>query len=312
MQTLHIIINLCLTGIAIYLTKKGLEAQRPAYTDQTSFDLKPYQINYLYSFTSYMDRAILTTILDLYRRSKLDIQAYKRESRNKRKAPYVIEYKLSLLDCQGLDSIEEEFINLTFQDQTTTDTDQIRQRSKNDGQAFFKSFGTWTLMIEASLKDQGYITDQTSQVQKNLYKLGIILAIISAVLLFASQNIFYLVSFFATFPVILIYMPKSLTKTDLGNTAYTHYQDLRAKLEAGQVQITTDTDFLEALALSLPYQAYQTTYPDPSPLGLIYLEPTNPKGGSHLDDAVQRAFLGYSSPTRAQSLDTSREILPRT
>lgn len=304
------IINIILVTLSLYLTITGMETRTTSDPSTPPPDLKPYQTNYLYYTTTYMERAILTTLLDLYRRGNIDLSHYKRDSRNKRKQPYVIELKLDLIHTDGLDAIEDQFVQITFEDKTTTTTDHIRYRSREDGRDFFRDWGTWTLMIESSLKDLGYITDHQPPSHKTRHKVGLAIGVVSALLLFGTENLTYLLGLFASFPVILVYMKKTLTKTAKGNKAYHYYTNIIEDITSGSYRVADDAAFLEILALALPRQDYEGTYPDPSPMARLYLDYTNDQGGAYLDDQIQRAYLGYTRPTRAKSLDTNREIFP--
>lgn len=300
------ILNILALALAVIIMV--LNSKRIKKGQDISFheNLLPEEKNYLYKDITYLNRGILVTLLDLYRRGKISIEEYKRDSRNKKLADFVIEYKFGLLDTSGLKTHEEIFLKNIFEDQDVVTTDELTQRAIH-GDSFLKKQGNWALAIEKDLKDQKILAIGDKKSANRMKLLGLAIFILGFVSIYKNEitGIFSIV--FSIF-ILLIGTNMGMEKSKYAQDLIIHMTDLERAAKEGKVIGAGEDLLLELLAMALPMKyfipLYKTSKSYPS-IDLV-TKSLNDQGGSYLDDAILRAFMGYTAPTREDTLDTNR------
>ena len=177
MTYLIYIVNILIGLLTSYLLYKELKKTKNTEIIE-DINLLPAEINYIARDLHYINRGILSTLLDLHRKGNISIEKYNRESRNKSVAESVTEYKFTLLSKENLSSIEKEFINLTFLEGDTITTDTLTQNHLEGKEKYFNRWGDWLKFIEEKLVQQNILTRKKSK-ENNYYKY---LALASAVI----------------------------------------------------------------------------------------------------------------------------------
>ena len=305
MDILLTIINILFIPVALFIYKKSKSVAANG-NNLEDIKLLPAEINYLVHNVQYMSRAILATLLDLDRRGNIRLAPYKRESRNKRIADYVVEYEITLLNKDGLDPIEDKLIELTFRDQDKVTTDQLTQEHIEVGQSYFSRWGQWVDLIKESLINKGLLNSTMSSKDRTNIKIGFLMAAISIYTVF-NRNMVGLVGLLPTMVVLLIGINGSMSMTSTGDAIYKELIKTRDKLDKNSYPHVDSVDkMLELISLALPVNKYIDIYDDNDPTIELLLDNLNSQGGSTLDDGVMRAFLGFRKPTTSENLDTNR------
>ena len=105
----------------------------------------------------------------------------------------------------------------------------------------------------------------------------------------------------------IIYLGSKMAKTPLGSSIEASTWEQIQRLENGSINPTKDTvEMLQWIALALPVDAYENLYTGDSKTIDLFLNDRNENGGSVLDDAVMRSFLGFRRPTTGDNIDTNR------
>ncbi|MDO5027640.1 MAG: DUF2207 domain-containing protein [Bacillota bacterium] len=300
------ILNMLALGLAVFIMinnskkiKKGQHINQPG-------KLLPEEKNYIYKDMTYLNRGILVTLLDLYRRGKISIDQYKRDSRNKRRADFVIEYKFTLLNMDDLKDHEKIFLDNIFQGQDIVTTDQLTQRAIK-GQEFLKKQGAWALAIEKELKSKKILAigDKKSASRMKLLGLGIfILGFVSVY----QNEITGIISIMFSIFVLLIAINMGMEKSKYAQDLIVQMTDKEKLAKEGKIFGANEDQLLELLAMALTMKYFIPLYKTSKTYQSISLvtDSLNEYGGSYFDDAILRAFMGYSAPTREDSLDTNR------
>lgn len=302
------ILNFLAVIAAIYVIKLGSDYNRGDNSNQ-SFNkrLHPSEINYLYKDINYLNRAILVTLLELKRRGKIEIEKYVRESRNKTLEDFVVEYRFSILDTTDLKEHEIIFIKNIFEDKDVITTDELTQRAINDSK-FLSAQGDWSNYLESSLERQNLYEESNKGLSSKIKILGVVVVVIGVASL-VRHNILGLVSIISALPIFLVGINMGIEKSNEGRTLLNHFTHLEEMAKKGSIKHNLEEeDLLELLALSLTMKYFLPIYQNSQKFDTINLvtESINEYGGSHLDDAILRGFMGFTAKTRDDTLDTNR------
>lgn len=303
---IHIILNSIILVLTLIIIKYGIDFNKKSPTSNIEPKLLPEEKNYLYKDTTYLNRGIIVTLLDLYRKNKIDIEEYKRESRNKKLADFVIEYKFTLLNRGGLKAHENIFIDNIFGQNTQVTTDELTQRAI-DGSAFLSAQGKWALAIEEELANMKILKVGNKKGANKLKAFGALALIVGAFSINQSQ-IIGLVSLLSSLPIILVALNIGMEKSGNGRGLILKYTDFENSAKAGKCSSLNEDQLIELLSLTLTMKYFLPIYEKSNKYKSIDLvaNTINEYGGSALDDAVLRAFMGFTAPTRDDSLDTNR------
>lgn len=302
------ILNFLALIAAIYIIKLGSDYNKGGIHIQ-SFDkrLHPAEINYLHKDINYLNRGILVTLLELKRRGKIEIEKYTRESRNKTLEDYVIEYRFTLLDNTDLKDHEEVFLKNVFENKDTITTDELTKRSINDSK-FLSAQGDWSNYLDSALSHQNLYEETTKGLSNRIKVLGLVVGIIGVISLVKHNPLGFL-SIIATLPIFLIGINIGMEKSKEGRALLNHFTHLEEMAKKGNIKHNLkEEDLLELLALSLTMKYFLPIYENSQNFDTIDLvtNSLNEYGGSHLDDAILRGFMGFTAKTRDDTLDTNR------
>lgn len=300
------LLNILAFVLAVFIIIENSRKIKKGQAIEIEENLLPVEKNYLYKDMTYLNRGILVTLLDLYRRGKISIEESKRDSRNKKRADFVIEYKFGLLDSSGLRPHEQLFLENIFEGESSVTTDDLTQRAIN-GDSFLKDQGKWALAVENELKAKKILAIGDKKSASRMKLLGLGIFILGLVSIF-KHEITGIISIIFSIFILLIGINMGMEKSKYGQDMIVNMAQLeRAAKEEKLIGVSEDM-LLELLALALPMKYFLPVYKTCKPSKAIDLVATslNDQGGSYLDDGILRAFMGYSIPTRADSIDTNR------
>lgn len=302
------ILNIIALLVGIYVIKLGLDRNKTEALDILPEDiLLPEELNYLYKDITYLNRAIVATLLNLYSRGKIDIEKYVRDSRNKKLEDFVVEYKFTLLDYSGLKDHELYFLENIFEDKSVVTTDELTQRAI-DGQSFYKKQGQWANMLEEELKEIGIFENKEKKKSNILKVLGLI-ALLIGVISFVKEEMFGLFSILAASGILLVAINMGMDKSIKGKKILNHFADMEVKAKKfEEFYNLSEEDLINLLALTLTLKYFLPIYEKTDKYDSIDIvtESINEYGGSYFDDAVLRGFMGFTAKTREDTLDTNR------
>lgn len=303
---IFIILNLILGIIGILAVFFGINYNKNPKDKISSVKLLPSEINYLHKDMTYMNRGILSTLLDLKRRKKLEITKYTRESRNKTLEDFVIEYEFKLLNKEGLKNHELLFLDNIFKDKTLVTTDELTQRAI-DGQDFLKEQGNWVNEIEKELKNMDIISSSKKNESNKLKVLGLISIIIGIISLINNQFT-GLIGIAAAMPILLVSINMGMEKSPEGRYLLNYYNELEREAKSGNIQSQSEEELIELLAITLTMKYFSPIYEKSRDFETIDLvvDSINEYDGSYFDDAILRGFMGFTAKTRDDTLDTNR------
>ncbi len=303
---IFIILNLILGIIGILAVFFGINYNKNPKDKISSVKLLPSEINYLHKDMTYMNRGILSTLLDLKRRKKLEITKYTRESRNKTLEDFVIEYEFKLLNKEGLKNHELLFLDNIFKDKTLVTTDELTQRAI-DGQEFLKEQGNWVNEIEKELKNMDIISSSKKNESNKLKVLGLISIIIGIISLINNQFT-GLIGIAAAMPILLVSINMGMEKSPEGRYLLNYYNELEREAKSGNIQSQSEEELIELLAITLTMKYFNPIYENSRDFETIDLvvDSINEYDGSYFDDAILRGFMGFTAKTRDDTLDTNR------
>ena len=303
---IYIILNLILGIIGILAVFFGINYNKNPKDKISSVKLLPSEINYLHKDMTYMNRGILSTLLDLKRRKKLEITKYTRESRNKTLEDFVIEYEFKLLNKEGLKNHELLFLDNIFKDKTLVTTDELTQRAI-DGQEFLKEQGNWVNEIEKELKNMDIISSSKKNESNKLKVLGLISIIIGIISLINNQFT-GLIGIAAAMPILLVSINMGMEKSPEGRYLLNYYNELEREAKSGNIQSQSEEELIELLAITLTMKYFNPIYENSRDYETIDLvvDSINEYDGSYFDDAILRGFMGFTAKTRDDTLDTNR------
>lgn len=303
---IFIILNLILGIIGILAVFFGINYNKNPKDKISSVKLLPSEINYLHKDMTYMNRGILSTLLDLKRRKKLEITKYTRESRNKTLEDFVIEYEFKLLNKEGLKNHELLFLDNIFKDKTLVTTDELTQRAI-DGQEFLKEQGNWVYEIEKELKNMDIISSSKKNESNKLKVLGLISIIIGIISLINNQFT-GLIGIAAAMPILLVSINMGMEKSPEGRYLLNYYNELEREAKSGNIQSQSEEELIELLAITLTMKYFTPIYENSRDFETIDLvvDSINEYDGSYFDDAILRGFMGFTAKTRDDTLDTNR------
>lgn len=303
---IFIILNLILGIIGILAVFFGINYNKNPKDKISSVKLLPSEINYLHKDMTYMNRGILSTLLDLKRRKKLEITKYTRESRNKTLEDFVIEYEFKLLNKEGLKNHELLFLDNIFKDKTLVTTDELTQRAI-DGQEFLKEQGNWVNEIEKELKNMDIISSSKKNESNKLKVLGLISIIIGIISLINNQFT-GLIGIAAAMPILLVSINMGMEKSPEGRYLLNYYNELEREAKSGNIQSQSEEELIELLAITLTMKYFTPIYENSRDFETIDLvvDSINEYDGSYFDDAILRGFMGFTAKTRDDTLDTNR------
>lgn len=303
---IFIILNLILGIIGILAVFFGINYNKNPKDKISSVKLLPSEINYLHKDMTYMNRGILSTLLDLKRRKKLEITKYTRESRNKTLEDFVIEYEFKLLNKEGLKNHELLFLDNIFKDKTLVTTDELTQRAI-DGQEFLKEQGNWVNEIEKELKNMDIISSSKKNESNKLKVLGLISIIIGIISLINNQFT-GLIGIAAAMPILLVSINMGMEKSPEGRYLLNYYNELEREAKSGNIQSQSEEELIELLAITLTMKYFSPIYEKSRDFETIDLvvDSINEYDGSYFDDAILRGFMGFTAKTRDDTLDTNR------
>lgn len=303
---IFIILNLILGIIGILAVFFGINYNKNPKDKISSVKLLPSEINYLHKDMTYMNRGILSTLLDLKRRKKLEITKYTRESRNKTLEDFVIEYEFKLLNKEGLKNHELLFLDNIFKDKTLVTTDELTQRAI-DGQEFLKEQGNWVNEIEKELKNMDIISSSKKNESNKLKVLGLISIIIGIISLINNQFT-GLIGIAAAMPILLVSINMGMEKSPEGRYLLNYYNELEREAKSGNIQSQSEEELIELLAITLTMKYFNPIYEKSRDFETIDLvvDSINEYDGSYFDDAILRGFMGFTAKTRDDTLDTNR------
>ena len=303
---IFIILNLILGIIGILAVFFGINYNKNPKDKISSVKLLPSEINYLHKDMTYMNRGILSTLLDLKRRKKLEITKYTRESRNKTLEDFVIEYEFKLLNKEGLKNHELLFLDNIFKDKTLVTTDELTQRAI-DGQEFLKEQGNWVNEIEKELKNMDIISSSKKNESNKLKVLGLISIIIGIISLINNQFT-GLIGIAAAMPILLVSINLGMEKSPEGRYLLNYYNELEREAKSGNIQSQSEEELIELLAITLTMKYFTPIYENSRDFETIDLvvDSINEYDGSYFDDAILRGFMGFTAKTRDDTLDTNR------
>ena len=303
---IFIILNLILGIIGILAVFFGINYNKNPKDKISSVKLLPSEINYLHKDMTYMNRGILSTLLDLKRRKKLEITKYTRESRNKTLEDFVIEYEFKLLNKEGLKNHELLFLDNIFKDKTLVTTDELTQRAI-DGQEFLKEQGNWVNEIEKELKNMDIISSSKKNESNKLKVLGLISIIIGIISLINNQFT-GLIGIAAAMPILLVSINMGMEKSPEGRYLLNYYNELEREAKSGNIQSQSEEELIELLAITLTMKYFNPIYENSRDYETIDLvvDSINEYDGSYFDDAILRGFMGFTAKTRDDTLDTNR------
>lgn len=303
---IFIILNLILGIIGILAVFFGINYNKNPKDKISSVKLLPSEINYLHKDMTYMNRGILSTLLDLKRRKKLEITKYTRESRNKTLEDFVIEYEFKLLNKEGLKNHELLFLDNIFKDKTLVTTDELTQRAI-DGQEFLKEQGNWVNEIEKELKNMDIISSSKKNESNKLKVLGLISIIIGIISLINNQFT-GLIGIAAAMPILLVSINLGMEKSPEGRYLLNYYNELEREAKSGNIQSQSEEELIELLAITLTMKYFNPIYENSRDFETIDLvvDSINEYDGSYFDDAILRGFMGFTAKTRDDTLDTNR------
>ena len=303
---IFIILNLILGIIGILAVFFGINYNKNPKDKISSVKLLPSEINYLHKDMTYMNRGILSTLLDLKRRKKIEITKYTRESRNKTLEDFVIEYEFKLLNKEGLKNHELLFLDNIFKDKTLVTTDELTQRAI-DGQEFLKEQGNWVNEIEKELKNMDIISSSKKNESNKLKVLGLISIIIGIISLINNQFT-GLIGIAAAMPILLVSINMGMEKSPEGRYLLNYYNELEREAKSGNIQSQSEEELIELLAITLTMKYFTPIYENSRDFETIDLvvDSINEYDGSYFDDAILRGFMGFTAKTRDDTLDTNR------
>lgn len=303
---IFIILNLILGIIGILAVFFGINYNKNPKDKISSVKLLPSEINYLHKDMTYMNRGILSTLLDLKRRKKIEITKYTRESRNKTLEDFVIEYEFKLLNKEGLKNHELLFLDNIFKDKTLVTTDELTQRAI-DGQEFLKEQGNWVNEIEKELKNMDIISSSKKNESNKLKVLGLISIIIGIISLINNQFT-GLIGIAAAMPILLVSINMGMEKSPEGRYLLNYYNELEREAKSGNIQSQSEEELIELLAITLTMKYFNPIYENSRDFETIDLvvDSINEYDGSYFDDAILRGFMGFTAKTRDDTLDTNR------
>lgn len=300
------ILNILAFVLGVFIIIANSKRIKKGQVTKIEENLLPVEKNYLYKDMTYLNRGILVSLLDLYRRGKISIEEYKRDSRNKKRADFVIEYKFRLLDGTGLKSHEEIFLKNIFGDEDEVTTDDLTQRAIN-GDNFLKDQGRWALAVENDLKAKKILAIGDKKAARRMKALGLVIFLLGMVSIF-KHEITGIISLIFSIFILLIGINMGMEKSKYGQDLIVNMAQVERAAKEGKLIGVSEDMLLELLALALPMKYFLPVYKTCKPSKAIDLvaKSLNDQGGSYFDDGVLRAFMGYSVPTRSDSLDTNR------
>lgn len=301
------ILNILVLLITIFIVKMGIDFNKGSGLTASDTYLLPSEINFLHKEITYLNRGILASLLNLKKRKKIDIEVYKRDSRNKTLEDFVIEYKFTLLNFEGLKDHEILFLQNIFQDKREVTTDELTQRAI-DGNVFLKDQGLWANEIENELKSMGIISKTEKDKAKKLSLIGLVAAFIGIASL-VNHNPLGLISLISSLAIFLIGLNVSLAKSPEGRYFINKFADIETKAKTGDLKgPLSEEELINLLALTLTMKYFIPIYEVGEKYETIDLvvDHINEYEGSYFDDAILRGFMGFTSKTRDDSLDTNR------
>lgn len=303
------VLNIIALLATVYVIKigsdynKGKSNQALSQTNR----LHPAEINYLHKDINYLNRGIMVTLLELMRREKISIEKYERESRNKTLEDYVIEYKFTLLDTTDLKEHERIFLRNIFKEKEVVTTDELTQRALA-GSEFLTAQGEWSQAIDKELGNLN-LYEVSNKSLSNKIKIFGLLVIILGIFSLVKHNILGLASIMSALPIFLIGINMGMEKSGEGRALLNHYTHMEELAKKGVIRHSlNEIELLEILALSITMKYFIPIYENSQNYKTIDLvtNTINEYGGSVLDDAILRGFMGFTAKTRDDTLDTNR------
>lgn len=302
---IYIILNIIGLVLGIYAIKTGLEFNNKNTTRETRVYLTPSEINILYNDVRIVNRAIAATLLDLYRRGNIDIREFKRESRNKSIADYVVEYEFSYINGNNLKDHEIHFLNTIFEEDITNNTDKITLEDKHN-ESFLNKMEEWLIRIYKNLDALNPKSSDNLEESKKLRNIGFILLIISAFSLLNKSN-FGLISLIMAFPAFLVSLNLKVELSSEGKFIKNNLEELEASIKNKEASDLSEDELIKAIAIGIPMDSLIPAYEKSADFKSIDImtKSLNEYGGSNFDDAINRAFMGFTKKTKSNDLETN-------
>lgn len=308
MNILWIILNIIGSLAAAYILKigldynKGMENAAPV----NYYDLDPSEINYLLKDVNYMNRAIVATLLDLYRKRNIDINPYSRPAR-KRNEKDVAEYEFILLSTDNLSEHEVLFLNNIFDNKSKVTTDELTQLSMGSKE-FLQKQAKWVNAIESSLVGKGFYGSGDAAKSSKIKILGVAIFALGLISVLKGQYI-GLLSILMAMGSLLIGINMGMDKSGFGRSVHSYYEKVEeSAMENSFGRALEDRELINLIAMGLTMKYFNPLYKSGPKSEIIspFSDFINESGGSELDDAVLRGFMGFTQKTREDTIDTNR------
>ncbi len=308
MKILWIVLNLAAISAAAIIIRiglsynKGMENAAPINFS----DLAPAEVNYLLKDINYMNRAIVSTILDLYRKGNIEINTYTRESRKKNE-PKVFVYEFVLKNSNNLSEHDVLFLNNIFEKKNVVTTDELTQLALNEKE-FLTKQSKWVNAIESSLVDKGFYGSGDEKNVRNIRMIGGLIFLIGIVSIINEQYI-GLLTILISLGSLLVGINMGMNKSELGRSVHNYYEDVEKSALANNFDNKLgDRELINLIAMGITMKYFLPIYEDHGPSNIIspFTDFINESGGSRMDDAILRGFMGFLQTTRDDSIDTNR------
>lgn len=306
---MFLFLNVLASFVALLIIRKHISMNQgdSRHLDNNKIDLSPTEVNVLYKNINYLNRAIMVSLLDLYSRGNINIEKYTRQSRNKNIADFVVEYKFTLLSKENLNSHEAMLIDNIFQEKTITTTDELTERAKG-GREYYSQQGLWAQEIERSLAEKGlYDTGDKEDYKRTLIQ-GLVIFLIGLFTVIKGE-IYGLLSLILSFGIFLAAINIRMNTSVMGASLLNYFTNMETDIRSGKlIGVNSEKELLEILTLATSMKYFLPIYKNSPKYPSIDLVAgdLNPGDGSYLDDAILRAFMKFTEPTRSDSIDTNR------
>ena len=299
----YIILNLAAAIFAAYIAKIGIEYNKGNEKSKEISNLKmhPAELNLLVLDTNYLNRAILVTLLELFKNKNIEIIQYKKDSEN--------EFTFILKNRENLLPHENAFVDAVFGDKKEVTTEDLLKEIGN-GKEFFSKLKKWHESLENSLKEKDFYENKYKIKAKKI-RLSSYIIFILGVISISNKALIGILGISSALVITLIGINMGIGKSDEANSIHHYYMNFLENAKKNTIERDLDEDELFSLiAMGITMKYFSPIYEKNLKYESVNLfsDYKNEFGGSSLDDCVLKSFNGFKKKTTKDNIDTNRMI----
>ncbi|MBU5668339.1 DUF2207 domain-containing protein [Peptoniphilus sp. MSJ-1] len=258
-----LMIVLSLFNLKVLIKKNNL-------TNSKDVDLKYYEKSYFYKGGNYIYDSIISVLVSLFSRNKIDISRKDYKARN---GEMKTSYEIKKIDNSGIDDFEEKLLDtlFSFSDGEVISTRALNNTRKTSPDDYNKPFNELIYYLEGRMKDYGLISREKSTSKSVLsFVIFSFLFLIGAVTVY---NGHYFGAISIILSIILYgFLIASFSKmTDSGKKKLRKLESLEESLK--KLDLKVDNPTLVAIGFGLKYENIKEIYKKSSENGMgIFFE----------------------------------------